>query len=101
MLAVSRDSDLARKPERLLRHIERRSEGVTLAYLRHDAVIAAERSGFPLVRRLLELGIETDAWTVNPKSGIPRRDLCTLVGTSVRQITTDAPGGLAEEIRAL
>jgi glycerophosphoryl diester phosphodiesterase len=100
MLAASRDRGLARKPERLLRHIERRSKGVRLAYLRYDVVIAAERSGFPLVRRLLDIGIETDAWTVNPGSGISRADLCLLIGSSVRQITTDSSTLLARAIAA-
>lgn len=98
MLAASRDQGLARKPERLLRHIERRSDGVTIAYLRYDAVIAAERSGFPLVRRLLDLGIETDAWTLNPGSGMTPTDLRLLLGSGIRQITTDAPSLLAKEI---
>ncbi|TJW39515.1 MAG: hypothetical protein E5W83_30710, partial [Mesorhizobium sp.] len=84
-----------------LRHIERRMAGVTLAYLRFDAIIAAEKQGFPLVARLLDLGIETDAWTVNP--GRENRDatLCALVKAKVRQITTDAPGDIFRMIRAL
>ena len=49
MRAASRDPGLARDPERLLRHIERRREGVALAYLRFDVVVAAEARGFPLV----------------------------------------------------
>ena len=69
MRAASRDPGLARDPERLLRHMERRREGVALAYLRFDVVVAAEARGFPLVARLLDLGIETDAWTVNPGPG--------------------------------
>ena len=49
MRAASRDPGLARDPERLLRHIERRRDGVALAYLRFDVVVAAEARGFPLV----------------------------------------------------
>jgi glycerophosphoryl diester phosphodiesterase len=96
MLAVSRRPDL-RDPERLLRHIERRKAGVSIAYLRFDAVVAAERQGFPLVARLLDLGIETDAWTVNSGRGISEATLVTLVESKVRQITTDAP----REIRTI
>ena len=73
MRAASRDPGLARDPVRLLRHIERRRDGVALAYLRFDVVVAAEARGFPLVARLLDLGIETDAWTVNPGPGLQRR----------------------------
>ncbi|QFI68920.1 glycerophosphodiester phosphodiesterase [Sinorhizobium alkalisoli] len=93
MLAVSRQPTL-REPERLLRHIERRRLGVSLAYLRFDAILAAERQGFPLARRLLDLGIETDAWTVNPgRIGIDTI-LRTLMEANVRQVTTDAPGAI-------
>jgi glycerophosphoryl diester phosphodiesterase len=98
MLAASRDPELARKPERMLRHMERRSAGVTLAYLRHDAVVAAEKRGFPLVRRLLDLGIETDAWTVNPGPLTTNSVFRTLVGAGVRQITTDAPAEIARQV---
>jgi glycerophosphoryl diester phosphodiesterase len=94
MLAVSRQPDL-RDPLRLLRHMERRKAGVSVAYLRFDAVIAAERQGFPLVARLLDLGIETDAWTVNPGPGIGPATLATLLEAKVRQLTTDAPGEIA------
>jgi glycerophosphoryl diester phosphodiesterase len=96
MLAVSRQRGL-RDPARLLRHIERRKAGVSIAYLRFDAVVAAEKQGFPLVARLLDLGIETDAWTINPGKGIDEASLATLVESKVRQITTDAPG----EIRTM
>jgi glycerophosphoryl diester phosphodiesterase len=99
MLAASRDPGLARNPERLLRHMERRSAGVSLAYLRFDAVISAEKRGFPLVRRLLDLGIETDAWTVNPGPQVTDAVLRTLVEAGVRQITTDAPAEIARQIR--
>jgi len=100
MLAVSRQRDL-RDPERLLRHIERRSTGVSLAYLRFDAIVAAENQGFPLVARLLDLGIETDAWTVNPGRDINDSILRTLVGAKVRQITTDVPSEIFRLIRSL
>lgn len=100
MLAASRRPDL-RDPERLLRHIERHSTGVSLAYLRFDAVVAAENQGFPLVRRLLDLGIETDAWTVNPGRGVTDAVLRTLLEAKVRQITTDAPGEIFRLIRSL
>jgi glycerophosphoryl diester phosphodiesterase len=100
MLAISRQPGL-RDPERLLRHIERCRAGITLAYLRFDAVVAAENQGFPLVARLLDLGIETDAWTVNPGRGISGSTLRTLVEAKVRQLTTDAPGVIARRIRAL
>lgn len=100
MLAASRRPDL-RDPERLLRHIERHSTGVSLAYIRFDAVVAAENQGFPLVRRLLDLGIETDAWTVNPGRDITDSILRTLVEAKVRQITTDAPGEIFRLISSL
>ena len=100
MLAVSRQPELS-DPERLLRHFERRKAGVSLAYLRFDAIVAAESQGFPLVSRLLDLGIETDAWTVNPGRGISDAILRTLVEAKVRQITTDAPGELFRLIRSL
>jgi glycerophosphoryl diester phosphodiesterase len=100
MLAVSRQPGL-RDPERLLRHVERRKSGVTLAYLRYDAIIAAERRGFPLVARLLDLGIETDAWTVNPGRGMSGAILSTLVEAKVRQLTTDAPSEIFRLIRSL
>jgi glycerophosphoryl diester phosphodiesterase len=99
MLAASRDPGLARNPERLLRHMERRRAGVTLAYLRFDAVLAAERRGLPLVRRLLDLGIETDAWTVNPGPSTTDATLRKLAEAGVRQITTDAPGEIAGQVR--
>jgi hypothetical protein len=98
MLAASRDPGLARKPERLLRHMERRRTGVTLAYLRFDTVLAAEKRGFPLVRRLLDLGIETDAWTVNPGRATTHAVLRTLAESGVRQITTDAPAEIAGQV---
>ena len=100
MLAVSRQPGL-RDPERLLRHIERRKAGVTLVYLRFDAVVAAENQSFPLVARLLDLGIETDAWTVNPGRGMSNSILRTLVEAKVRQITTDAPSEIFLLIRSL
>lgn len=99
MLVASRDPGLARNPERLLRHIERRSDGVTLAYLRYDAVIAAETLGFPFVRRLLDLGVETDAWTVNPGPSTTDAVVRALARTGVRQITTDAPAEIARQVR--
>jgi glycerophosphoryl diester phosphodiesterase len=100
MLAVSRQPEL-HEPQRLLRHIERRKAGVSLAYLRFDAIVAAENQGFPLVSRLLDLGIETDAWTVNPGLGISDAALRTLVEAKVRQITTDAPSEIFRLIIAL
>jgi glycerophosphoryl diester phosphodiesterase len=100
MRAASRDPGLRRSPERLLRHMERRRAGVSLAYLSFDAVLAAEHQGFPLVERLLDLGIETDAWTVNPASDL-RPVLRALVAAKVRQITTDSPHAIAAEIERL
>jgi glycerophosphoryl diester phosphodiesterase len=99
--AVCRDPGLARDPSRLLRHIERRRDGVVLAYLRYALVVAAEARGFPLVGRLLDLGIETDAWTLNPGPHLSKAMLRCLVGSGVRQITTDAPIELARRIAAL
>jgi glycerophosphoryl diester phosphodiesterase len=100
MRAASRDPGLRRSAERLLRHMERRRAGVSLAYLSFNAVLAAEDQGFPLVQRLLDLGIETDAWTVNP--GLELRPvLHGLVEAKVRQITTDSPHEIAAEIRRL
>ncbi|MBB4187248.1 glycerophosphoryl diester phosphodiesterase [Sinorhizobium terangae] len=99
MLAVSRQPAL-RDPERLLRHMERHRTGVSLAYLRFDAIVAAETQGFPLVQRLLDLGIETDAWTVNPGPAISDATLRTLVEAKVRQITTDAPSEIFRLIRS-
>jgi len=99
MLAASRDPGLARNPGRLLRHMQRRRDGVTVAYLRFDAVIAAEELGFPLVRRLLDLGIETDAWTVNPGPSTTDVVLRTLADAGVRQITTDAPAEIARQVQ--
>jgi glycerophosphoryl diester phosphodiesterase len=101
MLSASRHPTLSRDPERLLRHMERRRAGVTLAYLSFEAVVAAERKGFPLVARLLDLGIETDAWTVNPGRGMTDAILRTLVEAKVRQITTDAPVEIYRRIRSL
>ncbi|MDK1491776.1 hypothetical protein QN219_17180 [Sinorhizobium sp. 7-81] len=101
MLAVSRQRSL-RDPERLLRHIERRRTGMSLAYLQFDAIVASEKQGgFPLVARLLELGIETDAWTVNPGRQISDAVLRRLIGARVRQITTDAPSEIFRLIRSL
>lgn len=91
MLAVSHQPALC-DPERLLRHIERRRPGVSLVYLRFDAIVSAESQGFPLAARLLDLGIETDAWTVNPGRSSIDAILRTLMEANVRQITTDAPG---------
>ncbi|MGH6926478.1 MAG: aldo/keto reductase, partial [Propylenella sp.] len=101
MLAASRDRGLARNPERLLRHMEQRSEGVTLAFIRYDVIVAATASRFPLVDRLLDLGIETDAWTLNPGPGLTDKVLAALVQSGVRQITTDAPAELHRRIEAL
>jgi glycerophosphoryl diester phosphodiesterase len=100
MRAASREPGLWCDPERLLRHIERRREGVAIAYLQFDIVIASAARGFPLVDRLLDLGIETDAWTVNP-NGLSDPVLRTLVEAKVRQITTDAPTAMAGRIAAL
>jgi glycerophosphoryl diester phosphodiesterase len=100
MLAVSRQPGL-RDPEQLLRHMERRGAGVSLAYLRFDTIVAAEKQGFPLVARLLDLGIETDAWTVNPGGDVNDTVLRTLVEAKVRQITTDASSAIFGLIRAL
>jgi glycerophosphoryl diester phosphodiesterase len=100
MLAVSRQPGLC-EPERLLRHIERRRAGVSIAYLRFDAIVAAESKGFPLVARLLDLGIETDAWTVNPDRGMSATVLRTIVEAKVRQLTTDAPREIFRLIRSL
>lgn len=101
MRAASRDPDLARDPKRLFRHMERRREGVALAYLRFDTVAASEARDFSLVRRLFDLGIETDAWTVNPGPALTGSILRTLVEAKVRQITTDAPSEIARRIAAL
>jgi glycerophosphoryl diester phosphodiesterase len=101
MLAASRNPDLARDPERLFRHIERRRQGLSLAYLRFDVVVASAGRGFPLVGRLLDLGIETDAWTINPGLALTKPVLRALVEAGVRQITTDAPDEIARLIRAL
>ena len=62
-------------------------------------MIAAEKSGFPLVRRLLDLGIETDAWTVNPGPSTTDATLRKLAEAGVRQITTDAPAEIARQVR--
>ena len=56
------------------------------------------KTRFPLVRRLLDLGIETDAWTVNPGRDDRQTRLRTLARRGVRQITTDAPSLLAGQI---
>lgn len=101
MLAASRDPGLARNPERLLRHMERRAEGVSVAYLRYDAILTATVSGFPLVERLLDLGMETDAWTLNPGRQLLDTILRTLLEAGVRRITTDAPAELARRIAAV
>jgi glycerophosphoryl diester phosphodiesterase len=101
MLAASRRPALARDPERLLRHIEKRTAGVTFAYLGYAAVFTAERRGFPLVRRLLELGIETDVWTINPGRDTTDVLLRTLIQAGVGQITTDAPREISRQIRSL
>ena len=101
MLAASRDRGLARKAERLLRHMERRADGVTLAFLRYDVIVSAAAQGFPLVDRLLDLGIETDAWTINPGPHLTAKVLRDVLEAGVRQITTDAPAELARLISAL
>ena len=101
MRAASRDPGLGRDPERLLRHMERRKDGVALAYLQFETVTASVAQGFPLVQRLLDLGIETDAWTVNPGPGLTDDVLRTLAEARVRQITTDAPSEIARRIAAL
>lgn len=101
MRAISRNQALARDPGRLLRHIERWGKGVSIAYLQYGIVVASEKRGFPLVDRLLDLGIETDAWTVNPDDELTDAILRTLIEANVRQITTDAPTAMAERIAAL
>jgi glycerophosphoryl diester phosphodiesterase len=100
MRAASRDRAL-RDPARLLRHLQRRAAGVSLAYLRFDLVLVAEARGFPLVARLLELAIETDAWTLNPGPELTDATLRALLAAGVRQITTDAPAEIARRIAAL
>jgi glycerophosphoryl diester phosphodiesterase len=100
MRAASRNPAL-RDPARLLRHLERRAAGVSLAYLRFDLVLAAEARGVPLVARLLDLGIETDAWTLNPGPELTDATLNALVTAGVRQITTDAPAEIARRIAGL
>jgi glycerophosphoryl diester phosphodiesterase len=101
MQAVSRDPGLARAPQRLLRHMERQREGVWMAYLQFEAVVACEAQRFPLVERLLDLGIETDAWTVNPGPRLTDAVLRRLVNAKLRQITTDAPAEIARRIATL
>jgi glycerophosphoryl diester phosphodiesterase len=101
MRAVSRDPGLARDPRRLLRHMDRRREGVAIAYLRFDVVIAAEAQGVALVRRLLDLAIETDAWTHNPGPDLSDAVSAALVEARIRQITTDAPTEIARRIASL
>jgi glycerophosphoryl diester phosphodiesterase len=101
MRAASRNPPLERDPALLFRHLEQRRKGVSLAYLRFDVVVASERRGIPLVRRLLDLGIETDAWTVNPGPALTDSILRTLVNTKLCQITTDAPIEIARRIAAL
>jgi glycerophosphoryl diester phosphodiesterase len=100
MRAVSRNPAL-RDPPRLLRHLQRRAAGVSLAYLRFDLVLAAEARGFPLVARLLDLAIETDAWTLNPGPDLTDATLRALLAAGVRQITTDAPAEVARRIAGL
>ncbi len=99
--AIERSPDLRRSPDRLLRHIERRRAGLALAYLRFDIVLSAAAERFPLVDRLLDLGIETDAWTINPGPDLTDRVLSGLLEAGVRQITTDDPGELARRIARL
>jgi len=101
MRAASRDPGLARDSKRLFRHMQRRREGIAFAYLRFDLVTASEARGFPLVARLLDLGIETDAWTVNPGPQLSNAALRALVEARVRQITTDAPSEIAHRITTL
>jgi glycerophosphoryl diester phosphodiesterase len=99
--AASRNSVLGRDPERLFRHLERRRDCLALAYLRFDIVVAAEVQHFPLVARLLDVGIETDAWTINPGRDASDAILRALVESKVRQITTDAPTEIAHRIAGL
>jgi glycerophosphoryl diester phosphodiesterase len=99
--AIERSPDLAAFPERLLRHIERRKAGLTLAYLRFDLVLTAAEHGFPIVDRLLDLGIETDAWTINPGPSLTNEVLRGLLDAGVRQITTDDPAALARRVAEL
>jgi glycerophosphoryl diester phosphodiesterase len=97
----ARRQGFATDPARLFRHLERRRRGLAIAYLRHDLVSAAAARGFPLAARLLDLGIETDAWTVNPGAGVSDAALRALAASGVRQITTDAPIALARRLAAL
>lgn len=99
--AVARMPELLREPERLLAHFERRRAGLALAYLHYGIVVEAAARGFPLVERLLDLGIETDAWTLNPGPRLTDDVLRKVVESGVRQITTDAPHDLARRITAL
>ncbi len=99
--AVERSSDLARSPERLLRHLEHRLPSLAIAYLRFDLVLRAAEQCFPLVDRLLALGIETDAWTVNAGPDLSDAVLRGLLHAGVRQITTDDPEELARCIAKL
>lgn len=98
--AASRDG-FADHPGRLLRHLERRGDGLALAYLRYDMVLAAAARGFPLAARLLDLGIETDAWTVRAGAETSDSVLRTLAESGTRQITTDDPVGLARRLAAI
>jgi glycerophosphoryl diester phosphodiesterase len=99
--AVERSPDLAHAPERLLRHIEQRRQGVSIAYLHYQLVLEAAARGFPLVAELLALGIETDAWTINPDTGLTDQAMRDLLSSGIRQLTTDAPAELATRIAAL
>jgi glycerophosphoryl diester phosphodiesterase len=101
MRAVSRDRSLVADPKCLLRHLERRRDGIAYAYLRYDLIETATARGLPLVKHLIDLGIETDAWTVNPGPQLTDRVLHTLVEAGVRQITTDSPAEIAQRIAAL
>src|SRR5690606_2954638 len=97
MEAVARQPRLA-EPAALLRHLEKRVSGISLVYLRFDVIVKAAARGFPVVERLLDLGIETDAWTLNPGPALTDAVLRALIEARVRQITTDSPGEIASRI---
>ena len=99
--AVERSPELARSPEALLRHLERRRAGVTTAYLRFDLVLTAVRQGFPLVDRLTDMGIRTDAWTLNPGPRLLDDVLRGLLTAGISRITTDDPPQIAHRVARL
>ena len=101
MQAVARNPALSREPERLIRHLERRRAGMAIAYLNFGLVAFIESRGVRLVQRLLDLGIETDVWTVNTASRVADNILRILIESGVRQITTDEPAEIARRIARL